>query len=93
MGLLCIDIQRHDAGIYGWIIAHGPDLVCGDDGDSSISDCINNAACTLPEGERLAEVRYRGIHMGTFVKKQLIEFPDLVADRIMESYGTLIAGI
>ena len=91
INLPCIDIQRHDVGIYGWTILYGSEYACSDNGDSSIVDCLASAAGSLPENERLVEIRYSGIHMGTFVKVQLINLPEGVADRIIESYGTLIA--
>jgi hypothetical protein len=85
----CIDIQRHDVGLYEWAIFYGTEKATGEAGNSSIQECLRDAALSLPEAERAAEVRYRGVHMGTFKKVDLIECHAEVADCISEAYGAL----
>lgn len=87
MTLPCIVIQRHDFGLYEWCVVYDNEKVDGDAGDSSITACLISAVGGLPDHERLAEVKYRGIHMGSFSKAELVELTETVAARIVESYG------
>jgi hypothetical protein len=85
----CIDIQRHDIGLYEWRIMYGNEKVDGDIGDSSITECLINAVGCLSDQVHILEVNYRGIHMGTFSNVELVKFTEAVAGRIVESYAAL----
>jgi len=89
----CIVIQRHDVGLYEWTIFYGNMAALGEAGDNSIQDCLRDAALSLPEAEQAAEVRYRGVSMGTFKKVELTKCPSEVADYISEAYGALMQQI
>lgn len=90
MILPCIVIQRHDIGLYEWSIVYDNEKVDGEAGDSSITECLISAVGCLPDQEHLAEVKYRGIHMGSYSKVELVELTEAVADRIVESYVALV---
>jgi hypothetical protein len=61
----------------------------GDVGDTSIASCLSSALTGLPEVERLVEVRYHGLHMGTFKKIHVLECTEEVAAGIAATYGML----
>lgn len=84
-----IIIKRHDVGFYEWLIAYDNEKVTGDIGNTSITECLVDAADSLPEDVGLAEIQYRGVHMGTYPRIRIREFADDVADIIVESYGVL----
>jgi hypothetical protein len=85
--LPCIVIQRHDASLYEWSVVYDQERVDGEAGDSSITECLVCAVGSLPEGQQLAEIKYRGIHMGTFHVDELAEATEGVAERISAAYG------
>lgn len=89
MAIPCIIIRRHDISLYEWFLVYNNEKVDSEAIDSSIFECLASAAASLPEDVILAEVQYRGLHMGTFSKFDLIEFPEAVASRIVELYGAL----
>jgi len=90
MNTPCIHIVRHDTGIYGWKVAIGNEPIDADDGDSSITDCLIGAARGLPEEVKIVEIRYRGLHMGTFQKDDLFERAGETASSIVGMYGELV---
>ena len=75
--------------MYEWCIVYDNEKMDGNAGDSSITECLICAVGSLPDHERLAEVKYRGIHMGSYSKVELVELTEVVADSIVESYGAL----
>lgn len=89
MSLPCICIGRYDASIYEWALILADEKVDGDVGDTSITDCLKAAISPLSPNIRHVEIKYRGVHMGTFSVEELSERPDLVADRIIGSYAAL----
>jgi hypothetical protein len=58
-------------------------------GDTCISDCLSSAAHSIPNEIRLVEVRYRGLHMGTFEVLELEHCTEKVAGRIAATHGAL----
>jgi hypothetical protein len=84
-----IIIKRHDIGVYEWLIADGNEKVVGEIGNTSITECLVDAADSLPEDVGLVEIEYRGVHMGTYPRIRVIDFADDIADIIVESYGVL----
>lgn len=89
MALPCIGIKRHDAGVYEWGLFFEEDKLDGEVGETSITDCLKAAIAPVPLDMRHVEIRYRGVHMGTFSVEELSERPDLVAERISEGYAAL----
>ncbi len=89
MTIPCVVIQRHKPGLYEWTVLYDRESVDGDTGGTSIVGCLASAVSGLPEPERLIEVRYRGLHMGTFERTELEECTDAVAGRIAAAYGAL----
>jgi hypothetical protein len=87
MTIPCIVIQRHAAGLYEWSIHYGDQKVDGDVGDSSITECLVGAVVSLSEAAAIMEIRYRGIHMGTFRIAELTEATEGVSERIAAAYG------
>ncbi len=87
--LPCININRHDAGLYEWAIVIGcdPEPMDSEIGESSISACLSAAASRLPVDVSWAEVRYRGFHVRTHAKQELEDAPEMLADRIESAYG------
>lgn len=89
MTIPCISIQQLDEALYEWAILYGNEEATGDSGDSSITDCLRSAGTSLPGNERLVEIRYRGLHMGTFKSIELVKVSGAVASRIVAEYATL----
>jgi hypothetical protein len=89
MSLPCIGIKRHDAGVYEWALLFAEERVDGDVGETSITDCLKAAIAPLSPNVHHVEIKYRGVHMGTFRVAELAERPDLVADHISEGYAAL----
>lgn len=89
MSLPCIGITRHDAGVYEWALQFAEEKIDGDVGAASITDCLKAALVQLLPSVRQVEIKYRGVHMGTFPVADLAERPDLVADHISEGYAAL----
>lgn len=87
--LPCISIKRHEAGVYEWALLDADERLDGDIGDTAIVDCLKSAIASLHLDVRLIELRYRGVPMGTVTMQELAERPDLVAERIAESYAVL----
>jgi hypothetical protein len=56
----------------------------------SISSCFSSAVSAMPAEVRLMEIRYRGLHMGTFEVIELMERADNLAQKIVSGYGALI---
>ncbi|WP_211467618.1 hypothetical protein [Collimonas silvisoli] len=84
-----IVIQRHDVGLYEWLVLYGQDKIDGEAGDTSITECLVSALGVIPEDEKLAEITYRGIHMGTFHILQIQEYAEGVSERIVDFYAEL----
>lgn len=89
MSIPCIGIKRHDAGVYEWALLFADEKLDSDVGDTSITDCLKGAVASLPLNSLRVEIRYRGVHMGTFKVEDLAERPDLIADQITEAYAAL----
>lgn len=85
----CIVISRHDPGVYEWGVYWADEKLDGEVGDTSITECLQSAIAPLPLDVRHVEIRYRGVHMGTYRVEELAERPDLVADHISEAYASL----
>lgn len=85
-----ISISRLDAGLYEWHLVYGSEVVDAETGDSSITGCLSSAVGCIPAEEKLVEVRYRGIHMGTFHLRSVREIPDEIADRVSEMYAAYV---
>jgi hypothetical protein len=58
-----------------------------DVGDPSISSCLSSAVGAMPDDVRLVEVRYRGLHMGTFEMLELMHCAEDVAAKIAAVHG------
>ena len=91
MALTCIVIDRLDVGLYQWTIFYGNDKIESDAGNSSVAECLLDAAGAVPSSELLVEMKYRCMHMGTFSKKELLDYSAVVADRIVSLYSSLTA--
>lgn len=89
MSMPCISILRHDVGSYEWELAFAGETLDCEVGEASITDCLKAAAASLAPTAKHVEVKYRGVHMGTFILDELAEHADAVADRISESYAAL----
>lgn len=71
MATRCVEIQRHQAGMYEWALLFHGQAAGGDAGLSNITDSLASALEILGEAERIVEVRYNGIHMGTYLQAEL----------------------
>lgn len=89
MAAPCIVIIRHQPGIYEWAVMYDQEPLDGDVGLSSIEECLSSALGSIPAEERLVEVRYRGMHMGSFNKLRIEDCADEMAAVIAETYGLL----
>lgn len=78
----CITIQRFDKGVYGWTMPGiDPDI-----GYPSVLACFS----AVPLFDNLVEIRYRGIHMGTFTPPELsAENLSKTIDQIIKRYSEL----
>jgi hypothetical protein len=85
----CIVIDGHKPGFYEWSVMYDHEKMDGDLGDTSIASCLSSALAGMPDEERLIEIRYRGLHMGTFEKLQILECTDEIAAKIAASHGAL----
>lgn len=85
----CIHIKQHEAKNYEWALIIGSETICGDVGESSITDCLKASVDTLPPDIFFVEIRYRSIHMGTFNSDELRKTPGAVADCICGMYAEL----
>jgi hypothetical protein len=85
----CIDISRHLPKVYEWAVAYDIEKMDGDLGETSIADCLVSALAGLPDEENLVEIRYRGVHMGTYHKRRVDDSPGEIAAIIAETYGAL----
>lgn len=85
-----ISIKRHQAGLYEWKTLWGQEELDGDIGDNSIQGCLSDAIARMPETQKLVEINYRGIHMGTFHAVEVRELTEDVAERIASNYGAFI---
>lgn len=85
----CIDIIRHQPGFYEWSVMVDQEQVDNEVGDTSITECLLSGAGALPNDIRLVEVRYRGVHMGTFEASELKHSTGAVAARITATHSTL----
>jgi hypothetical protein len=92
MTVPCIVIDRHKAGFYEWSVLYGHETMGGDLGDPSIASCLSSALAGMPGEERLIEVRYRGLHMGTFETNQVLECTDGIATKIAALHAALTRG-
>jgi hypothetical protein len=90
MSIPHIVVKRHDVSLYEWQVLYGQEKVDGDAGESSISECLTSGIGSIPESETLVEVSYRGIHMGTFAVQGVQEYPEEVAERIVDLYAKVI---
>ncbi|GGI17602.1 hypothetical protein [Oxalicibacterium faecigallinarum] len=90
MNLPLISISRLEAALYEWHLLYGSEVVDAEAGDSSITGCLASAVDCIPEDGKLVEIRYRGIHMGTFHVKSLREMPGDVAERVSELYAAYV---
>lgn len=62
----------------------------GDVGDTSIEGCLISALGAYPDEGNLVEIRYRGLHMGTFDIRRVDDSPGEIAAIISETYGLLM---
>lgn len=85
----CIVITRHRPGFYEWSVTIDHEQFDNEVGDTSISDCLSSATRAIPDDIRLVEVRYRGLHVGTFEVLELEHHSETVADRVSATYGAL----
>lgn len=92
MVLPCIVISRHMSGFYEWSVICDQVRLDGDVGDDSIGACLLAALAGLPDDYRLLEVQYRGLHMGTFEQRHILECTDDVAAKIAAAHGVLTYG-
>lgn len=76
--------------MYEWSVCYAHEKMDGDIGETSIASCLSSGVANLPDSEHLVEVKYRGLHMGTFSKTSLVEDAAAVADRIADAYGAHI---
>lgn len=89
MSLPYIGIKRHAAGVYEWALFFAEERIDGDVGETSITGCLKSAIALLAPNVHHVEIRYRGVHMGTFRVAELAEQSDVVADHISEGYAAL----
>lgn len=75
--------------MYEWAVFYADDKLDGDVCDSSITDCLQGAIAAVPMNSEHVEIRYRGVHMGTYRVEVVAERPDLIADQINEAYAAL----
>ena len=82
MTTLLIAIDRLVAGVYEWHLVYGNEVLEKETGDNSITGCLSSAITYVPESEPLVEVKYRGIHMGSFHSEAVREAAPEVAENI-----------
>lgn len=93
MSIPCIVIRRHTAGLYEWATCYQDERVDGDIGDASIAGCLSSAVSAVAEPNGLVEIRYRGVHMGTFSRTRVLEDPEGIAEQIVNTYGNHVQTI
>lgn len=84
-----IAVDQLDASLYQWRLSVGGVDVDRDAGFSSIATCLQAAAGTFPASEHLYEVCYRGVHMGTFLRSQLLDAAEDVAGELAQAFSAL----
>lgn len=89
MSYPCIVISRHGPQFYEWAVLMDHEQFDGDVGDPSIVSCLQSALAGIPDGQRLVEVRYRGIHMGTFEKESMEAAVGELAAKFAASHAAL----
>jgi hypothetical protein len=90
MTYLCIVLTRHTSGAYEWAVVCDQEKMGGDLPEASIEACLNGALGSLPDDCHLVEIRYRGVHMGTFDKGRIEDDADEIATIVAETYGMLM---
>jgi len=85
-----IVIQQHDSGLYEWLALYHQEKIDSEVGDTSITGCLISAVGAIPETEKLVEITYQGIHMGTFHKGQIEKYTEGVSKRIVAEHTHLI---
>jgi hypothetical protein len=85
-----IYIQRHDTGLYEWSVLYGNVKIDGEIGDANIQSCLISAMASIPENERLVEISFESIHMGTYRSAAVLENPHDIANRIVASFAALV---
>lgn len=86
-----LEIARHERGQYEWAISYGNERHYGEDGLSSITTCLSHAVLGLQTDDLLVELRYRAVAMGTVSRRILEEAPEVIAEKIANDYGILVA--
>jgi hypothetical protein len=86
----CIVITRHRSGAYEWAVVCDQEKMGGDLPAESIEACLHGSLDDLSADCRLVEIRYRGVHMGTFDKSRVQDDTDEIATIVAETYGMLM---
>lgn len=91
MTIPLLEIARHERGHYEWVISYGNEGIYGESDLSSISACLSRAVLGLQTDDLFVELRYRAVAMGTVSRKMLEEAPEVIAEKIVNDYGILVA--
>lgn len=88
-----LHIDRIQSAFYGWAVSLAGHVFEKEEGASSIEECLVQAFQNLPEDGGAVEIRYRGIGLGTFSTMHLQEAPDILANRLVEMYSSVMENI
>lgn len=84
-----ISITQHESCVYEWAIMYDAHKADDDFGETSIVACLMSALSGLPSEERLVELSYQGMHMGTFARKRIQADPAVFASIVAGTYAEL----
>lgn len=87
----CIVITYHTPSFYEWALTFDQEEADGDTGETSIKDCLLSALGSLPTEGGPVEIRYRGIHMGTYSPHEVEKLSDEIAAAIADRYRLLFS--
>lgn len=82
-------ISHIESSLYQWKVWAGSAHEVLDGAESSVTDCLSDAAQSLP-ADALIAVAYRGITLGTYRRSWLVDEPARYANDLMGTYASLV---
>lgn len=90
MSSVLIAIKRIHPTQYEWFVVYGGVEYEHDVGDEDIKECLESAIDKVPASDRLVEISYEGIHVGSFHRARVEKYPAGVAKEIVAEFAYLI---
>ena len=87
-----IAVSRAAPGLYFWTVTRQGHTLVEGDAEGSIEACLR-AARPVVETERLVEVAYQGLTMGTVTTQALTEDPVRMASWVEDCMGSLAGAL